>query len=189
MTLSRLISFWIPGFFGILAATPQQPGWSLASIYDHTDVSASGNAALAREITIGQFNPKINISVDANIHGVADLGFVIPSYVFGAGNSICGALERRGRQLHGLYHRRHLDWGASQFLTKQLSRPCRITSTISLPPTTVAPRRCVPSNPASSASAHNSATCFRSGICRAISTLKVTASSTTTLAQTDGICG
>jgi hypothetical protein len=76
------ISFWIPGFYGSLAATPQQPGWSLASIYYHTDVSASGNAAVAREITIGQFNPKININVNANIHGVGDLGFVIPTYVF-----------------------------------------------------------------------------------------------------------
>jgi hypothetical protein len=27
------ISFWIPGFFGSLAATPQQPGWSLANTY------------------------------------------------------------------------------------------------------------------------------------------------------------
>jgi hypothetical protein len=76
------ISFWIPGFFGSLAATPQQPGWSLASIYYHTDVSASGNAAVAREITIGQFNPKFNVSVNANVHGIADLGFVIPTYVF-----------------------------------------------------------------------------------------------------------
>jgi len=76
------ISFWIPGFFGSLAAAPQQPGWSLASIYYHTDVSASGNAAVAREITIGQFNPKLNASVNANVHGVADLGFVIPTYVF-----------------------------------------------------------------------------------------------------------
>ena len=76
------ISFWIPGFFGSLAAAPQQPGWSLASIYYHTDVSASGNAAVAREITIGQFNPKLNASVSANVHGVADLGFVIPTYVF-----------------------------------------------------------------------------------------------------------
>jgi hypothetical protein len=25
------VSFWIPGFFGSLAATPQQPGWSLTS--------------------------------------------------------------------------------------------------------------------------------------------------------------
>ena len=22
------VSFWVPGFFGSLAATPQQPGWS-----------------------------------------------------------------------------------------------------------------------------------------------------------------
>jgi hypothetical protein len=26
------VSFWIPGFFGSLAAAPQQPGWSLTSI-------------------------------------------------------------------------------------------------------------------------------------------------------------
>src|SRR5271169_2888639 len=62
------ISFWIPGFFGSLAATPQQPGWSLAMINYYTDVSASGNAALAREISIGQFNPKLNVSVNANVH-------------------------------------------------------------------------------------------------------------------------
>src|SRR6516162_9328358 len=48
------VSFWIPGFFGSLAAVPQQPGLSLTSIYYHTDVSASGNAAVAREITLGQ---------------------------------------------------------------------------------------------------------------------------------------
>jgi hypothetical protein len=41
------VSFWLPGFFGSLAATPQQPGWSFASIYYHTDVSAIGNAALS----------------------------------------------------------------------------------------------------------------------------------------------
>ncbi len=30
------VSFWVPGFFGSLAATPQQPGWSVANIYYHT---------------------------------------------------------------------------------------------------------------------------------------------------------
>lgn len=76
------VSFWVPGFFGSLAATPQTPGWSLTSIYYHTDVSANGNAAVSRAITIGQFNPTLNVNVNANIHGVADLGFVAPSYVF-----------------------------------------------------------------------------------------------------------
>jgi hypothetical protein len=76
------ISFWLPGFFGSLAAAPQQPGWSLANIYYHTDVSASGNAALSKQITIGRFNPTINVNINANVHGTADLGFLIPSYVF-----------------------------------------------------------------------------------------------------------
>jgi hypothetical protein len=43
-------SFWIPGFFGSLAAAPQQPGWSLTSILYNTNVSASGNAVVAREM-------------------------------------------------------------------------------------------------------------------------------------------
>ena len=76
------VSFWIPGFFGSLAAAPQQPGWSLTSILYNTNVSASGNAAVAREITIGRFNPTINISVSANVHADATIGFLAPSYVF-----------------------------------------------------------------------------------------------------------
>jgi len=76
------ISFWIPGFFGSLAATPQQPGWSLATINYFTDVSASGNTAVSREITIGQFNPALNGSVSANVHANFDMQMFIPTYVF-----------------------------------------------------------------------------------------------------------
>ena len=77
------VSFWIPGFFGSLAATPQQPGWSLISILYNTNVSASGNAAVAREIRIGDL-PKttINFSGNANVHADATIGFVAPTYVF-----------------------------------------------------------------------------------------------------------
>jgi len=40
------ISFWIPGFFGSLAAVPAQaPGWSVTSVYYHTSVSAGGDGA------------------------------------------------------------------------------------------------------------------------------------------------
>jgi hypothetical protein len=76
------VSFWIPGFFGSLAAVPQQPGWSLAAINYYTDVSASGSAAVAREIRIGQFKPTINVSVSANVHAKVDLQMLIPTYVF-----------------------------------------------------------------------------------------------------------
>src|SRR5262249_44701014 len=48
------VSFWIPGFFGSLAAAPLQPGWTLQTNYYHTSVSAGAEVARAREITIGK---------------------------------------------------------------------------------------------------------------------------------------
>ena len=48
------VSFWLPGFFGSLAAAPQQPGWSLTSIYYHTSVSAGADVARAREFETGR---------------------------------------------------------------------------------------------------------------------------------------
>jgi hypothetical protein len=78
------VSFWVPGFFGSLAAAPQQPGWSLANIYYHTSVSAGGNVALAKEFQIGQVPANLGLTarLNANVNATGDLGFVIPSYVF-----------------------------------------------------------------------------------------------------------
>src|SRR5277367_6126835 len=78
------VSFWVPGFFGSLAATPQQPGWSLATIDYHTSVSAGGNVALAREFQIGQVpgNVTATARLNASVNATGDLGFVIPTYVF-----------------------------------------------------------------------------------------------------------
>lgn len=76
------VGFWIPGFFGSLAATPQQPGWSVASIFYNTNVSGSGNIAVSREVTIGQFNPALNASLSASIHANVSAEMVIPTYVF-----------------------------------------------------------------------------------------------------------
>jgi hypothetical protein len=76
------VSFWVPGFFGSLAATPQQPGWSLANVYYHTSVSAGGDVALAREIQIGQVPANLSARLNASLNATGDLGFVIPTYVF-----------------------------------------------------------------------------------------------------------
>ena len=101
------VSFWVPGFYGSLAATPQQPGWSIAAVYYHASVSASGNVAISRAITIGQFNPKININVNANIHGQGDIGFLSATYVFAtpflggqASASLLGAYGRNQAALN-----------------------------------------------------------------------------------------
>jgi hypothetical protein len=76
------VSFWLPGIYGSLAAAPQQPGWSLATVYYHTSVSASGNVAAAREATVGRFSPTVNVDLNANLHAKVDLVLLNPSYVF-----------------------------------------------------------------------------------------------------------
>ncbi len=45
------VSFWVPGFFGSLASTPQVPGFTMANIYYHTSVTAGGNVAAAKQIS------------------------------------------------------------------------------------------------------------------------------------------
>jgi hypothetical protein len=76
------VSFWVPGFFGSLAAAPQQPGWSLATVYYHTSVSAGGDVALAREFQIKQVPVNLTARLNASVNATGDLGFVIPTYVF-----------------------------------------------------------------------------------------------------------
>jgi hypothetical protein len=76
------VSFWVPGFFGSLAATPMQPGWSLPTVYYHTTVSAGSDVALAREIQIGRIPANLTANLNASINATGDLGFAIPTYVF-----------------------------------------------------------------------------------------------------------
>lgn len=106
------VSFWLPGFFGSLAATPQQLGWSLATIYIHTDVSASGNAALSRQITIGQFNQTIDVNLNAHIKATGDLGVFAPTYVFAT--PFLGG--QASATLAGIYGRTTADLNATLFV-------------------------------------------------------------------------
>jgi len=76
------VSFWIPGFFGSLAATPQQPGWSFANIFYNTDVKGGGDVALAREFQIGNLDPRFSGSASASVKADVPLNMVIPQYVF-----------------------------------------------------------------------------------------------------------
>jgi hypothetical protein len=104
------VSFWIPGFFGSLAATPQQPGWSLATVYYHTSVSAGADVARAREFTLGRVpaNLTVNANLNLSVNATGNLGFVIPSYVFAtpvlggqASVSLVGAYGVVGTSLAG----------------------------------------------------------------------------------------
>lgn len=77
------VSFWLPGFFGSLAAVPAQaPGWSVTSIYWHDSVHAAGDVARAREIEIGRFPANLTANVSANLNSNLDLGILIGTYTF-----------------------------------------------------------------------------------------------------------
>jgi hypothetical protein len=76
------VSFWLPGQFGSLAAAPQQPGWSFADIYYHASVSAGGEVAAARQLSLGAFTRTATVSLNANLNSRVDMDFVSTSYVF-----------------------------------------------------------------------------------------------------------
>jgi hypothetical protein len=59
------LSFWLPGTFGSLAATPTTPGWAYSTIYLHLDSSAGGGKNF---VTTNGFPG----SVAAGLHARAD---------------------------------------------------------------------------------------------------------------------
>jgi hypothetical protein len=77
------VSFWIPGFFGSLAAVPAQaPGWSVSSVYWHDSVSAGGDVARAREFEIGRVPVNLTANFSGNVNANLDLGLVAGTYTF-----------------------------------------------------------------------------------------------------------
>jgi hypothetical protein len=76
------VSFWVPGFFGSLAATPQQPGWSFATIFYHTSVSAGGDIVFARQVHRGNITVNFNGNLNATLRAPPDIQFFAPTYVF-----------------------------------------------------------------------------------------------------------
>src|SRR5262245_13698491 len=95
------VSFWLPGFFGSLAATPLQAGWSVTSIYYHTSVSAGADVARAREFLTGRIPLSLTANVSASLQARADLGLLMPTYTFPAsvlgGQLTVGAIGLYGR--------------------------------------------------------------------------------------------
>jgi hypothetical protein len=76
------VSYWLPGRFSSLAATPQVPGWSMAEVYYHTSVSAFGATAAAKEIQIGRFPAAVNVNLNLHLNAQADLVLLNPTYTF-----------------------------------------------------------------------------------------------------------
>jgi len=97
------VSFWIPGFYGSLAAAPQQPGWSFTSIYYHTSVSGGSDVSLEREFELRNIPANVTVSANANLNlnGTGDLGIPFLNYVFATpvlgGQASLGVASAYGR--------------------------------------------------------------------------------------------
>jgi hypothetical protein len=76
------VSFWVPGFFGSLAATPQTPGFSFAVIGYHTSVNAGADVAFARQVSRGNITVPFAANVDISLKARADLAMGVVTYVF-----------------------------------------------------------------------------------------------------------
>jgi hypothetical protein len=76
------VSFWLPGIFGSLAAVPTTPGSGISGFYYHTSVSASGNVAAARQVTVNRFSPTVAVNLNVDLDARVDLMALVPSYVF-----------------------------------------------------------------------------------------------------------
>jgi hypothetical protein len=77
------VSFWVPGFFGSLAAAPQVPGFSFGNVLYYSQVSAGGDVAFAKQVSRGNINVNFTGNLNANVHGRAEpLYLALPGYTF-----------------------------------------------------------------------------------------------------------
>jgi hypothetical protein len=75
-------SFWFSGQFASLAAVQQTPGWALSVNYYHSNVTAAGSAAAARQILAGGIPANVNVSLNLSLIGRVDLVGLAPTYTF-----------------------------------------------------------------------------------------------------------
>jgi hypothetical protein len=77
------VSFWVPGFFGSLAAAPLVPGFSFGNVLYYSQVSAGGDVAFAKQVSRGNINVNFTGNLNANVHGRAEpLYLALPGYTF-----------------------------------------------------------------------------------------------------------
>lgn len=73
-------SFWTPGSFASLAATPMEPGLSLTAVYYRPSVSSGKEVARAKRLRIRGRSAQLLSVVDENTNTTKDQGMVTPTY-------------------------------------------------------------------------------------------------------------
>jgi hypothetical protein len=100
------VSFWLPGLYGSLAAAPLVPGWAVGIVDVYNPVTASGNVAAAREITINGFKGPVSVNLNLNLKAQPNLILVNPTYAFATkifgGQLALSLAGATGRSIGGL---------------------------------------------------------------------------------------
>jgi hypothetical protein len=65
------VSFWVPGLFGSLAATPGVLGWAISAVYFHSQVSSEAGKSFSR-----------GGRIEAGLDGTANIALYGATYVF-----------------------------------------------------------------------------------------------------------
>jgi hypothetical protein len=115
------VSFWLPGFFGSLAAAPLQPGWTTSMTYYHTSVSAGADVALAREFTLKRIpvNLTLQAGLSANVNANVDLALASALYTFAT--PVLGGQASAG--LYAIYGRNNTTLNANLAGTLSVTGP------------------------------------------------------------------
>ncbi len=100
------VGIWLPGLYGSLSAAPLVPGWAIGIVDIYTSVTASGNTAAAREITINGIKGPLNVNLNLNLKALPNLILVDPTYVFSTpvfgGQLAVGMAGATGRSIAAL---------------------------------------------------------------------------------------
>jgi hypothetical protein len=95
------VSFWLPGTFGSLAATPVSPGWAYETIYIHLQMNAGAGTTFVTTNGIrGSVVAGLNAHADALVEGVT-YTFATPVLGGQAGFSVLAAPGTIGVGING----------------------------------------------------------------------------------------
>jgi len=76
------VSFWVPGQFGSLAATPLGPGWTVSETYYHWSGTGGADVAAARLVSIGRFDPRVSVLASGSLNAHVDFMVGDATYAF-----------------------------------------------------------------------------------------------------------
>lgn len=75
-------SYWTPGSYASMAATPVAPGWSITAFYYYANTQQNANVAFAQDPTFGALPGDVVAFPGAKQYNISGQGYFQPTYTF-----------------------------------------------------------------------------------------------------------